>query len=483
MENENFEFENEELNENVSEDIAEGLVSEEILETEETSEEITGEFTEESTENSETIISEQFDEETEIIGQAEDEEVELSEEELEQLAILKKMKFRKNMFRGIIVLAVVLIVGLIYSICAINGVGSKTVVNTPLPSAYTENGKLIQEDLDIKFESPFVSIFSGKNPEILKVNGYGIDKDLLSCFVNNSALDFQLNLYQTGAVSDFSDFDWNEVDEKTGLTKAEIVKGETVKSISSVIAVIAEGKKRGVTLSEEDEKGIVDWIEQLKASYGENVDNFVKQNGFDSLEQIEKYQKFQMLYKNCYNAFTDDPFSYIKIFKNYESALSDEKISVKHVLIKFPEGITSESTEEEKAETKKKATEVLNKAKAGEDFSDLVFDYGEDPGQAEYGYTFANDGSMVQAFADASFALKVDEISNLVETPYGYHIIKRIDRVPDFQEYIKLSGENMKIRLNIFEYSKLDVNADITPYIQPQVTPEPTAVDTEEVSE
>ena len=100
----------------------------------------------------------------------------------------------------------------------------------------------------------------------------------------------------------------------------------------------------------------------------------------------------------------------------------------KHVLIQFPTNDDgSEVTEEQKAETKKKAEEVLEKAKNGEDFDKLIEEYNEDPVMSTYtaGYYFGK-GEMVEPFENATMALEENAISELVETTYGYHIIKRL---------------------------------------------------------
>jgi parvulin-like peptidyl-prolyl isomerase len=79
-----------------------------------------------------------------------------------------------------------------------------------------------------------------------------------------------------------------------------------------------------------------------------------------------------------------------------------------------------------KEQARGRAQQAASRAKAGEDFSALVTEYSDDP-------TVHNQGNLGlftreskdRAFADAAFALPVDAVSDLVETKYGFHIIKR----------------------------------------------------------
>lgn len=84
--------------------------------------------------------------------------------------------------------------------------------------------------------------------------------------------------------------------------------------------------------------------------------------------------------------------------------------------------------EEAKAieEKKNKANEILQKAKAGEDFAKLATEFSEDPGSKKDGglYKDVAKGAMVPEFEKAALALEPGQISDLVETKYGYHIIK-----------------------------------------------------------
>jgi peptidyl-prolyl cis-trans isomerase D len=99
-------------------------------------------------------------------------------------------------------------------------------------------------------------------------------------------------------------------------------------------------------------------------------------------------------------------------------------VKAKHILFKLGES----ASQEEEAKVKEKALAVLKRAKAGEDFSQLAKKFSEDPGTKENGdLGYFSAGQMVKPFESAAFALKKGEISDLVRTPFGYHIINLED--------------------------------------------------------
>lgn len=102
-------------------------------------------------------------------------------------------------------------------------------------------------------------------------------------------------------------------------------------------------------------------------------------------------------------------------------AESGEYVRAKHILVMF-------KTEEEKAAALEKANEILALVNANpEKFDEYVEMYGEDPGMKSYpgGYVFTY-GTMVKPFEDAAFELEEGEISGIVETSYGYHILVKL---------------------------------------------------------
>lgn len=110
------------------------------------------------------------------------------------------------------------------------------------------------------------------------------------------------------------------------------------------------------------------------------------------------------------------------------AAIVPDAIAAQHVLVaykgaeKAPKGVTRT-----KAEAKKRAEEVAAKAKAGADFSALVAEYSDDPAAKERQGSLGKftREKMAKSFSDAAFVLAVGESSGAVETPFGFHVIKR----------------------------------------------------------
>lgn len=114
-----------------------------------------------------------------------------------------------------------------------------------------------------------------------------------------------------------------------------------------------------------------------------------------------------------------------EIQRYYETHQSEyeqpEQIHARHILFK----VAPTATADDKAAVRKRAEEVLAKVKAGDDFAALAKQYSEDSTAAQGGDlgTFGR-GKMVKPFEEAAFALAPGETSDIVESPFGLHIIK-----------------------------------------------------------
>ncbi len=109
--------------------------------------------------------------------------------------------------------------------------------------------------------------------------------------------------------------------------------------------------------------------------------------------------------------------------ENAEKFQGDEQRQASHILIGFGVGATAE----EKAAAKEKAADLLAQIKKNPKlFEELAIKHSQDPGSATKGGdlgSFAR-GAMVKPFEEAAFSMKVNQISDIVESEFGYHIIK-----------------------------------------------------------
>jgi peptidyl-prolyl cis-trans isomerase C len=126
----------------------------------------------------------------------------------------------------------------------------------------------------------------------------------------------------------------------------------------------------------------------------------------------------------------------VDVKKFYETNLSKfqlpERVRAAHILISTLDPLTHEPLPPDKKKEKLKlATDVKALADQGEDFTALVKKYTDDTASKEKGgeYTFKR-GQMVPEFEAAAFSMKINQISDLVETKYGYHIIKLLEKLP-----------------------------------------------------
>ncbi len=109
-----------------------------------------------------------------------------------------------------------------------------------------------------------------------------------------------------------------------------------------------------------------------------------------------------------------------------------EMVRASHILFSTRDKATQRELPASAKEAKRKEAEaVLKRAQAGEDFAALAKQYSDDPGSRDKGgeYTFPR-GRMVPEFESAAWALKPGQVSDLVTTTFGYHIIKLSEKIP-----------------------------------------------------
>jgi peptidyl-prolyl cis-trans isomerase C len=155
---------------------------------------------------------------------------------------------------------------------------------------------------------------------------------------------------------------------------------------------------------------------------------------------------------------------------NQELFIKDGDIRASHILITVP----SDANEAQKAEAHKKIETIQKKIKKGDDFAVLAKEYSQCPSSASGGdLDFFGRGQMARPFEAAAFALEPGEISGIIETRFGYHIIKCTGKKPgtalayndvkdDLQKFLK----QKKLQEQLKEYTKgLEKKAKVERYI------------------
>ena len=232
---------------------------------------------------------------------------------------------------------------------------------------------------------------------------------------------------------------WTEETEKE-------IKDTVLSTFKMLAATKLYADKNNVVLEDSDFAMIDDHFSSFVTQLGEDgFENLLNQNyvSKDTYRDFLEYDLYTMKLTDTVEVSEEDILSYAN--ENY--------VHVQHVLIGTIDKETGTTYEAEKlAEKKKLADEIAAKAKNGEDFYSLVEEYGEDPGMENNpdGYTFTF-GEMVAEFEAKSFELAVGEVSDPVETSYGYHIIKKLplDVTPESVAYS--TGKNILAQTKLGE--------------------------------
>ena len=288
--------------------------------------------------------------------------------------------------------------------------------------------------------------------KIASVNGAEVTDLDVSYYIYAQAATYA---QENGITQDaMRDFDWEQ--EVDGEKLSDIIRRKAVEDAVNEVVLIQKGAENGITLSDEEKAQIDTQLSGIAGQYGE--DGFTLRARTMGIASTKQYAKMYYNIMTVQDVQADIEKNPDKYYPEDMSVLNDytqpDGASVKHILIKTQAEDGEDAEPINKEEKYALAQSVLERAKNGEDFDALVEEFNEDPGATEAGYTFG-PGEMMPEFEGASFALKIGEISDIVETSYGYHIIKRIPGMHELKAYWTASGKGIKI--NERKLAKLSV--------------------------
>ncbi|MDE7177873.1 MAG: peptidylprolyl isomerase [Lachnospiraceae bacterium] len=246
----------------------------------------------------------------------------------------------------------------------------------------------------------------------------GFEKDEIFRIEANSCKLPELMVYLTTIQNRYENVYGREIWETMadGVTLEENVKNIALAQIAQIKTMNLMAEEYEVKLSDEEEAR----AENAAKAYYETLGD----------REIELMGITEKTIRALYTELARAEKMYQYTIKDINPEISDDEartITVQHILIKTyaldGTGKKIEYTQEAKKEAYRRALEAMGLAKDGEDFDALIRRYSEDDKST---YSFGK-GEMEEAFETAAFNLGTGEISDVVETEFGYHIIKCIN--------------------------------------------------------
>lgn len=227
-------------------------------------------------------------------------------------------------------------------------------------------------------------------------------------------------------------------------TFLEIIESDVIKSnYGNIIAPM-----HNIALTDEDLEEVENYLQSERDQFAseEEFQAALKRSGIDET-LLKKLITASVMGNRVYlDLFGGENPALVGTDDEIKADISDNYRRVYHLLISYDHYASDEdyedySDEERKAAALELAQDTLERIKNGEDIYELAQTIGDDPGMIdnEDGYLFTYN-QMVAPFEEASFALEVGEISELVETDYGWHIILRLEQ----DQYVEDNFDDVK---------------------------------------
>ena len=219
---------------------------------------------------------------------------------------------------------------------------------------------------------------------------------------------------------------------------ANTIRCEILEDLMFQKLMLNQAEMDSITVTDEQVNADVDnWINYLVSQLGsqENLEKYYKTTMPEIREELFRMRKDNMLVMQVEQAMLANVEVTPSEVKNFYNSMSKDSIpmvnskyEIAHLVKRPP------ITLEQKLEVKDKLYKMRKRILNGERFSTLALLYSEDPGSARKGgeLGFKGKGEFVPEFEAAAFNLRDGEISEVVETEYGFHIIQMIERRGDF---------------------------------------------------
>jgi len=285
--------------------------------------------------------------------------------------------------------------------------------------------------MKIKFGKPFWALFGGLSLLWIAMPTLASEKKVAEgkvAVVNGSAItqkDFDRELTSVQQRLQASG-------RSLGDAQFSELRKNLLENLINMELLYQEAQKSGVTV---EDAVVAEHIEKLKTQFG-SQEEFKK--ALEKMNASEPALRAQTKKGLTVKEFVDKKIIQDVVVPDKElrayydshpnSFRQPEQVKASHILIKAE----PEAKEEQKALARKKLKEVQKRLEKGEDFAALAKEYSEGPSGAKGGdLGYFGRGQMVKPFEEVVFVLKPGAVSDIVETNFGYHLIKCVDKKPE----------------------------------------------------
>ena len=236
------------------------------------------------------------------------------------------------------------------------------------------------------------------------------------------------------------------LDAKNGdVTNKDVIVENAVIEAEKLLIQYNKAVELGLALTEDDEASCVNEINSMKTQMGGTEAFEAQLAAFGTTSQaFEELYKKNIVASKLFDKLSTDGTLEVSN-EEIGEYIKNNYVKAAHILFSMMDTSTNEMYDEATIAGKKQlAEETLAKINAGEDFNTLMNQLSEDPGLETNpdGYVFTK-GEMVPQFEETAFGLEENKVSGVVETSYGYHIIKRLPLEIN-EELITQYGANAK---------------------------------------
>ena len=247
-----------------------------------------------------------------------------------------------------------------------------------------------------------------------------------------------------------------EIQTADRLERREQVQGLRLKVLEKLIdekLVDQEVKKLGIKVSSKEVEAVLEDVKRRNSASQEEMEMALAKEGM-TLEtfkkQIEKRLKGEKLISSVVAVKVElkEEDKMLRDFyqQNIERYKSEESFRPSHILFIVPK----EATPEEILGIRRKCQSVLDRIRRGEDFGELAIIYSEDSSSKDKGdLGYFKKGELLPVMEKEALQLQVGEVSGIVRTEYGFHLIKLVDRKGGF-----LPFEEVKEKVKADYYEK-----------------------------